>query len=95
MCLPNVANIRLLALSFSPGFSAYTFPLAIGATALFKTVEQLEAWHIRQQLIDQTHGLAVFELLVATAVVVYVIVRFGKFAWTHWLKTPRSDLLDA
>ena len=36
-----VAFIRLLALPFSPGFSAYTFPLVIGATALFKAAEQL------------------------------------------------------
>ena len=90
-----VAFIRLLALPFSPGFSAYTFPLVIGATALFKAVEQFEAWQIRQKLINQTHGLAVFELLVATAVVAYVIARFGQFAWTHWWQAPRSDLLDA
>jgi exfoliative toxin A/B len=86
-----VAFIRLLALPFSPGFSAYTFPLAIGATALFKAVEQFEAWQIRQKLINQTHGLAVFELLVATAVVAYVIARFGQFAWTHWWQATRSD----
>jgi Voltage-dependent anion channel len=51
-----VAFIRLLALPFSPGFSAYTFPLVIGATALFKAVEQFEARQIRQKLINQTHG---------------------------------------
>ena len=90
-----VAFIRLLALPFSPGFSAYTFPLAIGATALFKTADQLEVWQIRQKLIDQTHGLAVFELLIATAVVAYVIARFGQFAWANWWQVPRPDLLEA
>ena len=75
-----VAFGRLLVLPFSPGFAAYAFPMAIGATAQFKTVEQLEAWGIRQKLIDQLHGLAVFELLVATVVTAYVIARFGQFA---------------
>ena len=75
-------------LPFSPGYAAYTFPMAIGATALFKTVGLLEAWPIRQKLIDQLHGLAVFKLLVATAVIAYVIARFGQFAWTHWWKSP-------
>jgi tellurite resistance protein TehA-like permease len=31
-----VAFTRLLVLPFSPGYAAYTFPMAIGATALFK-----------------------------------------------------------
>jgi tellurite resistance protein TehA-like permease len=89
-----VAFVRLLALPFSPGFSAYTFPLAIGATALFKAAEQLEAWQVRQKLINQTHGLAVFELLVATALVAYVIVRFSQFAWTNWWMTPGKETPD-
>ena len=89
-----VAFTRLLVLPFSPGYAAYTFPMAIGATALFKTVGQLEAWQIRQQLIDQLHGLAVFELLVATAVIAYVILRFGQFAWTHWWKSPGAESSD-
>jgi len=78
-----VAFIRLLVLPFSPGFAAYTFPLAIGATALFEAAEELEG-HVSKKLVNQTHGLAVFELLVATAVAAYVTVRFCRFAWTHW-----------
>ena len=68
--------------------------MAIGATALFKTAGLLEAWPIRQKLIDQLHGLAVFELLVATAVIAYVIARFGQFAWTHWWKSPGAESPD-
>jgi exfoliative toxin A/B len=90
-----IAFVRLLVLPFSPAFSAYTFPLAIGATALFKAAEQLEAWQIRQKLINQTYGLAVFELLVATAVAAYVIVRFGQFALMHWWMTPAQNSRDA
>jgi tellurite resistance protein TehA-like permease len=76
-----VAFTRLLVLPFSPGFAAYTFPMAIGATALFKAAEQLEEWGVRQKMIDQVHGLAVFELVVATAVIAYVVARFAQFAW--------------
>ena len=89
-----VAFIRLLVLPFSPGYAAYTFPMAIGATALFKTAGQLEAWPIRQKLIDQLHGLGVFELLVATAVIAYVIARFGQFVWTHWWRSPGAESPD-
>jgi tellurite resistance protein TehA-like permease len=78
-----VAFTRLLVLPFSPRFAAYTFPMAIGATALFKAAEQLEEWGVRQKMIDQVHGLAVFELVVATAVIAYVVARFGQFAWAR------------
>ena len=90
-----VAFLRLLMLPFSPAYSAYTFPLAIGATGLFKAALQMEAWQIRQKLIDQTRGLAVFELLIATAVVAYVTARFVQFAWAHWWQSPRSEVTEA
>jgi tellurite resistance protein TehA-like permease len=90
-----VAFLRLLMLPFSPAYSAYTFPLAIGATGLFKAAAQMEAWQIRQKLIDQSRGLAVFELLIATAVIAYVTVRFVQFAWAHWWQARRSEMLDA
>lgn len=79
-----VAFVRLLALPFSPGFAAYTFPMAIGATAQFSVSSQLAEWAVGQQLIDQVHSLGVLELYVATAVIGFVAVRFGQFAWQHW-----------
>jgi tellurite resistance protein TehA-like permease len=79
-----VAFVRLLALPFSPAFAAYTFPMAIGATAQFEVAAQLDQWSTSQALIDQVHALAVVELWVATAVIAYVVLRFGAFAWQHW-----------
>ncbi len=79
-----VAFVRLLALPFTPGFAAYTFPMAIGATAQFEVSGQLAQWQVSQELIDQVHALAVFELWVATGVIGYVCVLFLRFAWVHW-----------
>ncbi|GIU28304.1 TDT family transporter [Shewanella schlegeliana] len=71
-----LAFFHLLRLPFSPGYAAFTFPMVIGATALFKTVHWLVA----------TYGSSVFsfdllitakvELIVATLVVTYVVSRY-------------------
>jgi tellurite resistance protein TehA-like permease len=79
-----VAFVRLLALPFTPGFAAYTFPMAIGATAQFEVSGQLAQWQVSQDLIDQVHTLAVVELWVATAVIAYVCLRFAQYTWAHW-----------
>lgn len=72
-----VRLLHLLTLPFTPAFSAFTFPLVIGATALYKTNTFLV-----QQGFDPlfTHFillLANVELLIATAMVGYVIVRYA------------------
>jgi tellurite resistance protein TehA-like permease len=90
-----VAFVRLLALPFSPGFAAYTFPMAIGATAQFEVAGQLDQWSVSQELIDQVHGLAVVELWVATVVIGYVVVRFALFAWQHWADAHGAPEQDA
>ena len=38
-----LAFIKLLRLPFSPGYAAFTFPLVIGATALFKVGQLLSS----------------------------------------------------
>ena len=67
---------KLLRRTFCPGFAAFTFPMAIGATALFKLADWMQTMNIDMQFINQIHHLAVFELLVATAVVCYVAGRY-------------------
>lgn len=79
-----VAFVRLLALPFTPAFAAYTFPMAIGATAQFEVSGQLAQWQVSQELVDQVHTLAVVELWVATVVTGYVCLRFAQFTWEHW-----------
>ncbi|WP_263080409.1 TDT family transporter [Endozoicomonas sp. Mp262] len=70
--------IRLLRLPFSPGYAAFTFPMVIGATALIK----LTHWLFQKDffwLARITDGLARIELYVATAMVLYVAIRYVFF----------------
>lgn len=68
--------IKLLQLPFSPAFSAFTFPLVIGATALFKTNVFLLSQNVNPIITNVLGTLANIELLVATAMVTYVCVRY-------------------
>ena len=78
-----LAFIKLLRLPFSAGFAAFTFPMVIGSTALFK----LSAWMVNMNIADhyvsQVHLLAVAELWIATLVVGYVAVRYFHFYQPH------------
>lgn len=89
-----VAFSVLLTLPFSPGFAAYTFPMAIGATAQFVIADELVQWHSSQELVDQVHALAVVELWIATIVIGYVCLRYLQFAWVHW-KDAHGPVADA
>ncbi len=70
-----VAFIRLLRLPFTPGYAAFTFPMVIGATALFKLGDILHQQGY-QKVYDVISPLAGFELLVATVIVFYVAARY-------------------
>ena len=74
-----VVFLRLLRLPFSPGFSAFTFPMVIGAVAQFKLAQHLAArggWTEEAAWIDI---LARVELAVACAIVAYVCLRYCLF----------------
>ncbi|WP_440615397.1 TDT family transporter [Cysteiniphilum sp. 6C5] len=69
--------IKLMSLSFSPGFAAFTFPMAIGSTALFKTAYWAEkTLNLAPQYVSQIHYLAVFELIIAALVIGYVAWKY-------------------
>lgn len=71
-----LALLRLLRLPFSPDFAAFTFPLVIGATALFKTVQWMNSIDIEHHSVAQVMNLAYLELVVATVMVSYVAFRY-------------------
>lgn len=71
-----LAFFHLLKLPFSPGYAAFTFPMVIGATALFKTSAWLGQFDQFNQLTMWINYLARFELVIATLVVVYVSLRY-------------------
>ena len=71
-----VAFLHLLRLPFNPSYAAFTFPMVIGATALYKLAAQLTIWGMAEQYVSQIRTLAWLELLVATVVVGYVALRY-------------------
>ena len=74
-----VAFTKLLRLPFSPGFAAFTFPLVIGATALYKTSTWMTAQNWQPEVIEQVASLANAELYIATTIVSYVAIRYTFF----------------
>lgn len=71
-----LAFFHLLRLPFSPGYAAFTFPMAIGATALFKVSKQFASWGMSQHYLAQVHALANLELLLASGIIAYVALRY-------------------
>ena len=68
--------LHLLRLKFSPAFSAFTFPLAISATASFK----MSIWVMQYPLLkDYANSLFVFssiEGVIATVIIAYVFIHY-------------------
>ncbi|NAW55971.1 MULTISPECIES: TDT family transporter [unclassified Vibrio] len=80
-----LAFFKLLRLPFSPGYAAFTFPMVIGATALFKMAHWMESIGMAEHYVTQVRGLAAIELMIATLVVGYVALRYVY----HLLWLPR------
>lgn len=78
-----LAFIRLLRLPFSAGYAAFTFPMVIGATALFKLTDWMAEIGMASKYINQVQTLAVVELVIATALVTYVGIRYLYFYWPN------------
>ena len=78
-----LAFFKLLRLPFSPGYAAFTFPMAIGSTALFKLANWMQTSGLDSQYVHQIHMLAGFELIVATGVIAYVAIRYFNFYQPH------------
>lgn len=69
---------HLFRLQFSPGYAAYTFPMAIGATALYKLADLVDTYPTAAQYAKEVRFLAHGELLVATVVIVAVSILYLK-----------------
>lgn len=68
--------LRLLRLPFSPGYAAFTFPMVIGATALYKLTTQMAVWGFASEYVSQLHAIANFELWISALVVSYVSWKY-------------------
>ena len=71
-----IAFFRLLRLPFTPAFAAYTFPMAVSATALYKVAGFLGRYPDAAECARQLSAMAVVEMSIATLVVGYVCLRY-------------------
>jgi len=71
------AFFHLLRLPFSYGYAAFTFPVVISATAMFKIVAWLETFNINAMQIKPIVDLAYMELLIASVIVLYVVICYA------------------
>lgn len=74
--LVYLAFFKLLRLPFTPAFAAYTFPMAVGATALYKVAERLALYPEAAAYARQLGGMAVVEVVIASLIVCYVCLRY-------------------
>jgi len=79
-----LAFFKLLRLPYSPGYAAFTFPMVIGATALAKTAVWMQTQGFRPHDIAIVHGLATFEVIVASIIFGYVALRYLGFYLHAW-----------
>lgn len=71
-----LAFFKLLRLPFSPTFASFTFPLAVGATALYKVAERLAEYPSALEYSRQITLLATIEMVVAGLIIGYVCLRY-------------------
>ena len=69
---------NLLRLQFSPGYAAFTFPMAIGATALYKSSALVAGIPGGEEYAAQLHVLATIELVISALVICYVLILYIK-----------------
>lgn len=72
--LVYVAFLKLMRLPFSPAYAAFTFPMVIGATAIYRCAALFE--HFEAIDASWLYYLADFELAIACTVVAYVALRY-------------------
>jgi len=70
---------QLLRLPFSPAYAAFTFPLVMGATAMFKVSNFLFVHGSGDFVIEMVKNIAYIELLLASLMVGYVSFRYAEY----------------
>ncbi len=68
---------KLLRIPFTPGYSAYTFPLAISAVAMLKFAGYLAT--SGSNWADYVEFFGIIELVIATLIILYVGIRYVDF----------------
>lgn len=81
---------RIFQMPFAPSFSALTFPLAIGATAMIQYSAYLKSHGASLQMISLWNSVAYIELTVASCVIAYVFIRILIFLYKHFALQSNS-----
>lgn len=71
-----ISFFTLLRLPFSIGYASFTFPIVVGPSSILKLIEWLTSIGISQHYINQLLVLVYFELIIATIIVLYVLLKF-------------------
>ncbi len=87
-----MALVRLLRLPFSPGYAAFTFPLVISATALYKSMHLFASNPLTTTYAETLRRLATVELFVATLIVGYVAWLYVKAGSRALLARPERTI---
>ena len=82
-----LAFFRLMRLPFTPGYAAFTFPMAIGASALYKMTNLVSQYPHVADYAGQLHVLATAEAVIATVIIGYVCLRF-----IHYYLMPQKPV---
>ena len=82
--------IKLIHLPFTLTYSAFTFPLVVGAIALFRVNEFFIKEDFNQLLVETINRFAYVELTIATFMIVYVSARYLQHLRTIY-KTPSNS----
>ncbi|QPR28009.1 TDT family transporter [Edwardsiella hoshinae] len=82
---------RLLQLPFSPGYAAFTFPMAIGATALYKMSHLVAQYPGAEDYAAQLHLMATVEVAIATVIIAYVALRYAHNYWLPGLRLSSKN----
>lgn len=84
-----IAMLRLLRLPFSPGYAAFTFPLVISSTAMFKAMHLFAAHPVTTAYADALRHVATAELVVASLIVFYVTCLYLRAGGKAIMAKPR------
>lgn len=73
----------LRKLDFSPAYSAFTFPLAISATASYKVSAWADSVHLFVHYSNYLYAFGVIEGVIATTVIIYVFQHYLRFLFKN------------
>jgi tellurite resistance protein TehA-like permease len=78
-----LALIHLLRLTFTPGFSALTFPLVISSIAMYKLSDWMQTKDLLAEFANAVHIFAGLEAIIAAFVVMYVAGHYLNICIKH------------